>query len=134
MLLVPSLGVPPPVLPGLAAPVSPDSLFCSSAYIQAKIQKREDSQLTRLRFFSFFALPWAREPGTVRAGASHSEVICTVGQRVVNIPSHPASGGETVCERCTWSTWSAVINRTSRAGELRSAPSGPDDCHRVNKG
>ena len=31
----------------------------------------------------------------------------------------------------TWSTWSAVINRTSRAGELRSAPSGPDDWHRV---
>ena len=30
-----------------------------------------------------------------------------------------------------WSTWSAVINRTSRAGELRSAPSGPDDWHRV---
>ena len=27
-------------------------------------------------------------------------------------------------------TWSAVINRTSRAGELRSAPSGPDDWHR----
>ena len=25
----------------------------------------------------------------------------------------------------------AVINRTSRAGELRSAPSGPDDWHRV---
>ena len=33
--------------------------------------------------------------------------------------------------RCTWSTWRAVINRTSRAGELRSAPSGPDDWHRV---
>ena len=31
----------------------------------------------------------------------------------------------------TWSTWSAVINRTSRAGELRSAPSEPDDWHRV---
>ena len=31
----------------------------------------------------------------------------------------------------SWSTWSAVINRTSRAGELRSAPSGPDDWHRV---
>ena len=25
----------------------------------------------------------------------------------------------------------SVINRTSRAGELRSAPSGPDDWHRV---
>ena len=25
-----------------------------------------------------------------------------------------------------WSTWSAVGNLTSRAGELRSAPSGPD--------
>ena len=25
----------------------------------------------------------------------------------------------------SWSTWSAVINLTSRAGELRSAPSGP---------
>ena len=34
-------------------------------------------------------------------------------------------------EKGTWSTWSAVINRTSRAGELRSAPSGPDDWHRV---
>ena len=32
---------------------------------------------------------------------------------------------------CTWSTWSAVINLTSRAGELRSAPSGPDDRDRV---
>jgi len=31
----------------------------------------------------------------------------------------------------TWSTWSAVINLTSRAGELRSAPSGPDDRDRV---
>jgi len=31
----------------------------------------------------------------------------------------------------TWSTWSAVISLTSRAGELRSAPSGPDDWHRV---
>ena len=32
----------------------------------------------------------------------------------------------------TWSTWSAVSNRTStRAGELRSAPSGPDDWHRA---
>ena len=28
---------------------------------------------------------------------------------------------------CTWSTWSAVINPTPRAGELRSAPSWPDD-------
>ena len=33
--------------------------------------------------------------------------------------------------RCTWSTWSAVISLTSRAGELRSAPSGPDDRDRV---
>ena len=31
----------------------------------------------------------------------------------------------------TWSTWSAVINLTSRAGELRSAPSGPDEWYRV---
>ena len=31
----------------------------------------------------------------------------------------------------SWSTWSAVINLTSRAGELRSAPSGPDDRDRV---
>jgi len=31
----------------------------------------------------------------------------------------------------SWSTWSAVINLTSRAGELRSAPSGPDDRYRV---
>ena len=30
-------------------------------------------------------------------------------------------------EFSTWSTWSAVISLTSRAGELRSAPSGPDD-------
>ena len=35
------------------------------------------------------------------------------------------------CVCRSWSTWSAVINRTSRAGELRSAPSGPDDWHRV---
>jgi len=27
--------------------------------------------------------------------------------------------------RCTWSTWSAVISRTPRTGELRSAPSWP---------
>ena len=33
--------------------------------------------------------------------------------------------------RGTWSTWSAIINRTCGAGELRSAPSGPDDWHRV---
>ena len=32
---------------------------------------------------------------------------------------------------CTWSTWSAVINPTPRAGELRSAPSWPDDRYRV---
>ena len=31
----------------------------------------------------------------------------------------------------TWSTWSAVINLTSRAGELRSAPSEPDDRYRA---
>ena len=31
----------------------------------------------------------------------------------------------------TWSTWSAVGNRTHRAGELSSAPSGPDDWHRA---
>ena len=31
----------------------------------------------------------------------------------------------------TWSTWSAVINLTSRVGELRSAPSEPDDRHRA---
>ena len=31
----------------------------------------------------------------------------------------------------TWSTWSAVISLTSRAGELRSAPSGPDDRDRA---
>ena len=35
-----------------------------------------------------------------------------------------------VCTR-TWSTWSAVGNLTSRAGELRSASSGPDDRYRV---
>ena len=33
--------------------------------------------------------------------------------------------------RGTWSTWSAVISLTSRAEELRSAPSGPDDRDRV---
>ena len=33
--------------------------------------------------------------------------------------------------RGTWSTWSAVSDLISRAGELRSAPSGPDDRHRV---
>ena len=31
----------------------------------------------------------------------------------------------------SWSTWSAVGNLTSRAGGLRSTPSGPDDWHRV---
>ena len=31
----------------------------------------------------------------------------------------------------TWSTWSAVGSLTSKAGELRSAPSGPDDRDRV---
>jgi len=30
-----------------------------------------------------------------------------------------------------WSTWSAVGNLTSRAGGLRSTPSGPDDRDRV---
>ena len=33
--------------------------------------------------------------------------------------------------RGSWSTWSAVGNLTSRAGELRSASSGPDDRYRV---
>ena len=37
---------------------------------------------------------------------------------------HPGPSG-------TWSTWSAVGSLTSRAGELRSAPSGPDDRDRV---
>ena len=36
-----------------------------------------------------------------------------------------------LAKETTWSTWSAVINLTSRAGELRSAPSGPDDRDRV---
>ena len=42
-----------------------------------------------------------------------------------------ADGGGDDAVVPTWSTWSAVINLTSRAGELRSAPSGPDDRHRV---
>ena len=33
--------------------------------------------------------------------------------------------------RSTWSTWSAVGNLTPRTGELRSAPSWPDDRYRV---
>ena len=41
---------------------------------------------------------------------------------------HPPSLGRLVLP---WSTWSAVINLTSRAGELRSAPSKPDDRYRV---
>ena len=37
-----------------------------------------------------------------------------------------AAGGEGF-----WSTWSAVGSLTSRAGELRSAPSEPDDRDRA---
>ena len=40
-------------------------------------------------------------------------------------------GGRHTPAWSTWSTWSAVINLTSRAGELRSAPSGPEDRYRV---
>ena len=40
--------------------------------------------------------------------------------------------GRKIIYESTWSTWSAVGNLTSRAGELRSAPSGPDDRHRVH--
>ena len=38
------------------------------------------------------------------------------------------TGSRNSCKffRSTWSTWSAVINLTSRTGELRSAPSWPD--------
>ena len=46
------------------------------------------------------------------------------------LPRHQqckSSGTEAHLER----TWSAVISLTSRAGELRSAPSGPDDRDRV---
>ena len=39
--------------------------------------------------------------------------------------------GRKIIYESTWSTWSAVGNLTSRAGELRSAPSGPDDRDRV---
>ena len=42
----------------------------------------------------------------------------------------PRTGHELGLAR-TWSTWSAIINLTSRAGELRSAPSGPDARYRV---
>ena len=42
----------------------------------------------------------------------------------------PREPRENTC-RGSWSTWSAVINLTSRTGELRSAPSWPDARHRV---
>ena len=61
-----------------------------------------------------------------------------------SLPSSPSGHLTACCYFCrisatlcshsssvTWSTWSAVINRTSRAGKLRSTPSGPDDWHRV---
>ena len=41
------------------------------------------------------------------------------------------NGHDVIVEKLLESGCAAVINRTSRAGELRSAPSGPDDRYRV---
>ena len=67
--------------------------------------------------------------GTVRNGgttADHGSERRGIGRRVKR-----QSGGRQQEGASTWSIWSAVINLTSRAGELRSAPSGPDDRYRV---
>ena len=40
------------------------------------------------------------------------------------LPPSRCRQGKRILLALTWSTWSAVINLTSRAGELRSAPSG----------
>jgi len=45
--------------------------------------------------------------------------------------THPSVGRASSVYYATWSTWSAVISLTSRAGELRSAPSEPDDRYRA---
>jgi len=57
------------------------------------------------------------------------------GQLCRRAGAHPAQrvprGGEGFYKVKGRSTWSAVSNLTSRAGELRSAPSGPDDWYRA---
>ena len=65
----------------------------------------------------------------------HQELARAVQMQRLSVVLHTAVAWQTVielaCGESTWSTWSAVINLTSRAGELRSAPSGPDDRCRV---
>ena len=55
--------------------------------------------------------------------------------RVKRFPPCACVPARAVCDRsnraaCTWSTWSAVGNRTPRTGELRSAPERGDDTAR----
>ena len=73
--------------------------------------------------------------GTGAAGDSERRARRERGGRPPRQSGSRGGGGGRVRAQgkcvCTWSTWSAVINLTSRAGELRSAPSGPDDRHRV---
>ena len=61
------------------------------------------------------------------AGERGRRSIAELGERLQRLRFYAPSSQP----RATWSTWSAVSNRTSRAGELRSAPSGPDDWDRV---
>ena len=96
-------------------------VFFSSFSVVFAVRRHLSSETARLRQTAPDCVRLRRtasDCGGLRQTASHSVTDCFRLR-------------QTASDRSTWSTWSAVINLTSRAGELRSAPSGPDDRHRV---
>jgi len=69
------------------------------------------------------ALEQAAAPRSTGGGVLHEQVA---GSQYIGASQMAATS-----RQAARSTWSAVISLTSRAGELRSAPSGPDDRDRV---